>query len=100
MERMECGSSAGEMSDAEMKPISSSDQIAPVVAPKLAGKRAKIKEQIEFYFSDSNLSKDRFLLNEIKTNSKDGCKIYEASLRFSDSKSLLAIIIYRFKMWI
>ena len=35
-------------------------------------KRKKILEQMEFYFSDSNLSKDRFLKQEITSNS-DGC---------------------------
>lgn len=34
--------------------------------------RAKLKEQMEFYFSDSNLTKDRFLRKEIE-NSPDGC---------------------------
>jgi hypothetical protein len=33
----------------------------------------RIREQIEFYFSDSNLSKDRFLKQEIQ-KSQDGCK--------------------------
>lgn len=36
--------------------------------------RHKILEQMEFYFSDSNLTKDRFLKQEI-TNSQDGCNI-------------------------
>ena len=36
-------------------------------------RRRKICEQMEFYFSDSNLSKDRFLKQEISANS-DGCK--------------------------
>lgn len=35
--------------------------------------RKKILEQLEFYFSDSNLTKDRFLKQEIQ-NSTDGCK--------------------------
>ena len=34
--------------------------------------RRKILQQIEFYFSDSNLSKDRFLKQEI-LNSPEGC---------------------------
>lgn len=34
--------------------------------------RQKIKDQMEFYFSDSNLTKDRFLKKEI-TNSPGGC---------------------------
>lgn len=34
--------------------------------------RAKLLEQLEFYFSDSNLAKDRFLKQEIH-NSQDGC---------------------------
>lgn len=34
--------------------------------------RKKINEQMEFYFSDSNLSKDRFLKQEIQ-NADDGC---------------------------
>ena len=34
--------------------------------------RHKIKDQMEFYFSDSNLTKDRFLKNEIMSSS-DGC---------------------------
>ena len=34
--------------------------------------RQKILEQMEFYFSDSNLSKDRFLKQQIKS-SEDGC---------------------------
>jgi len=38
-------------------------------------KRKKILEQMEFYFSDSNLSKDRYLKQEISANS-DGCKNY------------------------
>lgn len=36
-------------------------------------KRQKICEQMEFYFSDSNLSKDRFLKQEI-TFAEEGCK--------------------------
>lgn len=35
--------------------------------------RKKILDQLEFYFSDSNLTKDRFLKQEIK-NSTDGCR--------------------------
>ena len=35
--------------------------------------RAKLLRQMEFYFSDSNLAKDRFLKQEIQ-NSTDGCK--------------------------
>jgi hypothetical protein len=35
--------------------------------------RRKVREQMEFYFSDSNLTKDRFLKKEI-TTSPDGCK--------------------------
>ena len=34
--------------------------------------RRKICEQMEFYFSDSNLTKDRFLKKEI-TSSSEGC---------------------------
>jgi hypothetical protein len=44
-------------------------------------KRRKILEQMEFYFSDSNLSKDRFLKQEIKSNS-DGCNFIK-NLTFS-----------------
>ena len=47
---------------------------SPATTSKPTVNQTKIREQLEFYFSDSNLSKDRFLLNEIKTNSKDGCK--------------------------
>jgi hypothetical protein len=36
-------------------------------------KRQKIREQMEFYFSDSNLAKDRFLKQQIQ-NSTDGCR--------------------------
>jgi hypothetical protein len=39
--------------------------------------RSKILQQMEFYFSDSNLAKDRFLKNEI-LNSKDGCNLFFA----------------------
>jgi hypothetical protein len=35
--------------------------------------RRKIREQIEFYFSDANLSKDRFLRQEI-LNAQDSCE--------------------------
>ena len=34
--------------------------------------RVKLRDQMEFYFSDSNLTKDRFLRKEIE-NSSDGC---------------------------
>jgi hypothetical protein len=34
--------------------------------------RKKLLDQLEFYFSDSNLTKDRFLKQEI-ANSEDGC---------------------------
>lgn len=34
--------------------------------------RTKLRDQMEFYFSDSNLTKDRFLRKEIE-NSSDGC---------------------------
>lgn len=37
--------------------------------------RKKIRDQLEFYFSDSNLTKDRFLKQEIK-NSTDGCMFF------------------------
>lgn len=37
--------------------------------------RKKILDQLEFYFSDSNLTKDRFLKQEIK-NSTDGCRLF------------------------
>jgi hypothetical protein len=43
-------------------------------------KRKKILEQMEFYFSDSSLSKDRFLKQEMSSN-KDGCNI--ETFRFS-----------------
>jgi hypothetical protein len=37
--------------------------------------RKKIAQQMEFYFSDSNLSKDRFLKQEIQSASlQGGCK--------------------------
>ena len=36
--------------------------------------RSKILQQMEFYFSDSNLAKDRFLKNEI-LHAEDGCII-------------------------
>jgi hypothetical protein len=37
--------------------------------------RQKIAQQMEFYFSDSNLSKDRFLKQEIQSaSSRGGCK--------------------------
>jgi hypothetical protein len=36
----------------------------------------QIKSQLEFYFGDSNLSKDRFLRQKIE-ESKDGCKHHE-----------------------
>ena len=40
--------------------------------PSKKALRKKILEQMEFYFSDSNLTKDRFLKKEI-SNSNDGC---------------------------
>lgn len=36
-------------------------------------RRNAIRQQLEFYFSDSNLSKDRYLSQLIK-NSPDACK--------------------------
>lgn len=35
--------------------------------------RKNVCQQMEFYFSDANLTKDRFLKKEI-TSSPDGCK--------------------------
>ena len=37
--------------------------------------RNKVKAQLEFYFSDSNLSKDRFLKQEIQA-SEEGCILF------------------------
>lgn len=34
---------------------------------------ARIRAQMEFYFSEANLSKDRFLKQEMKS-SEEGCK--------------------------
>jgi hypothetical protein len=45
----------------------------PKISKKFLHKR--IKEQMEFYFSDSNLSKDRFLKQEIQ-KSDDGCEYF------------------------
>ena len=33
-----------------------------------------LKDLMEFYFSDSNLSKDRFLKQQIEASQFDGCK--------------------------
>ena len=44
--------------------------------------REKIRQQIEFYFSDANLSKDRFLKQEINS-SEDGCRfVFELHNKF------------------
>lgn len=46
--------------------------------------RSQLREQMEFYFSDANLTKDRFLKKEIE-NASDGCL-----LRF---RTFLSIIL-------
>ena len=56
-----------------MDPESASDHETRENKEKKKLLRSKILEQMEFYFSDSNLAKDRFLKNEI-ISSKDGCK--------------------------
>ena len=51
----------------------------------------KLREQMEFYFSDSNLSKDRFINQEI-SKSEDGCEFLQNiyfKIRF---KQLLLLI--------
>ena len=37
--------------------------------------RKEICKQMEFYFSDSNLSKDRFIKHEISKSHLDGCNL-------------------------
>jgi hypothetical protein len=39
--------------------------------------RRKVCEQMEFYFSDSNLTKDRFLKKEI-TTAPEGCNFFSS----------------------
>jgi hypothetical protein len=49
--------------------------------------RHKIRQQLEFYFSDSNLSKDRFLKQEIASNS-DGYLKANTFLKFNKIRLL------------
>ncbi|RNA28703.1 la-related 7-like [Brachionus plicatilis] len=49
--------------------------------------RKKILDQLEFYFSDSNLTKDRFLKQEIK-NSTDGFIYLTTFLQFNKIRNL------------
>ncbi len=39
----------------------------------------KIREQVEFYFSDSNLPKDKFL-RSLVANNPEGCKCFILSI--------------------
>ena len=53
----------------------------------MAGQTEKIKDQIEFYFSESNLRKDRFLQKEI-SKEKDGWVGLPVLLTFNKLKAL------------
>ena len=59
----------------------------------LKEQRAKVRTQMEFYFSDSNLAKDRFLKQEIQA-SKEGCW-YFLYFHLKSSKNFISIFFER-----
>ncbi|XP_061169041.1 la-related protein 7-like [Saccostrea echinata] len=54
--------------------------------------QAKIREQMEFYFSDSNIAKDRFMKNLIES-SDGGYVVIEAFMKFKKISSLTSDVI-------
>ena len=65
----------------------SKEQTKVQVTPLSDTDKAKVKKQIEFYFSDSNYPKDKFLLETAKNN-KDGFIPLSVLASFNRLKSI------------